>query len=97
MKLCLATMPSRADNFIWCRLPAAVPCPGAGPAPSLRGASRPMQLFRVLRLLWMLKAFLGSTGEEAWWGRAAETLLMSQGRVCVCLRGGVGWGGHSEV
>ncbi|KAI4551753.1 hypothetical protein MJT46_018005 [Ovis ammon polii x Ovis aries] len=39
-----------------------VPCADAGPAPSLRGASGPMQLFRVLRLLWMLRAFLGSTG-----------------------------------
>lgn len=47
-----------------------------------------MQLFRVLRLLWMLRAFLGSTGEEARWGRAAETVLMSQGRVCVCVSGG---------
>ena len=70
-----------------CGLPAAIPRAGTGPAPSLRGASGPMQLFRVLRLLWMLWAFLGSTGKEARWGRAAETVLMSQGRVCVCVWG----------
>ncbi|XP_055417862.1 mucin-12-like [Bubalus kerabau] len=73
-----------ADNFIWCRLPAAVPRPGAGPAPSLRGASRPMQLFRVLRLLWMLKAFLGSTGQchngGTW-----------NGKECICAQGYSGY------
>ena len=67
--------------------PRCSPWAGAGPAPSLRGASGPMQLFRVLRLLWMLRALLGSAGEEARWGRAAETVLMSQGRVCVPVRG----------
>ena len=46
-----------------------------------------MQLFRVLRLLWMLRAFLGSTGEEARWGRAAETVLTSQRRVCAPVWG----------
>ncbi|XP_065775387.1 mucin-3A-like [Muntiacus reevesi] len=43
-----------------------IPRAGAGSAPSLRGASGPMQFFRVLRLLWMLRAFLGSTGTAKW-------------------------------
>ncbi|XP_069425911.1 mucin-12-like [Ovis canadensis] len=61
-----------------------VPCADAGPAPSLRGASGPMQLFRVLRLLWMLRAFLGSTVQcynNATWN----------GKECVCAQGYFGY------
>ncbi|XP_057605488.1 mucin-3A [Hippopotamus amphibius kiboko] len=47
-----------------CRLPAAVPSAGAGPAPRLRCAG-PMQLLRVLLLLRMLRVSLAATASHS--------------------------------